>query len=123
MSQQHVEQTAARVLLVEDEMLPSMVMEDALTELGCCVRKAARLPKALQLAISEKFTFAVLDVNLDGERVFPVAAALRERKVPFLFSSGYGDSSIPPEYRDCKVLQKPYGMESFRQAVQVLLGR
>lgn len=110
-----------RVLIVEDEMLPAMLLEAAVVDAGHAARKAARLPKAMELARSEHFDAAILDVNLAGERVFPLAVLLRERGVPFLFASGYGEAGVPAEYGDCVVLQKPYSMDGFNIALQTLL--
>jgi DNA-binding response OmpR family regulator len=110
-----------RVLLVEDEMIVSMMLEDALVESGYQVRKAASVRKAMEWVHAESFDAAVLDINLGGECVFPVAKALRERHVPFLFSSGYGEQSIPSEYHTCTVLQKPYALKHLLSAARELL--
>lgn len=110
-----------RVLIVEDEMLPAMLLEAVVIDAGHDARKAARLPKAMELATAEHFDAAVLDVNLAGEPVFPLAALLRERGVPFLFASGYGEAGVPREYDDCMVLQKPYSVDEFNSALRTLL--
>ena len=113
----------ARILLVEDEMMVAMLMEDALTEAGYQVRMVGRLGKAVELAKAETFDAALLDLNLNGERPFPLAALLHEHKVPFLFSSGYSnaDREIPSEYSHCPVLQKPFGLDQLLGAVRKLL--
>lgn len=113
----------ARILLVEDEMMVAMLLEDALTNRGYQVRTVGRVSKALELAKTETFDAALLDLNINGERSFPVAALLRERKVPFLFSSGYseGNREIPLEYRNCPVLQKPFALDQLLGAVKELL--
>lgn len=114
--------TAPRcVLLVEDEMLLAMLLQDMLEDAGYRVVKAARLPAALELAGSEAFDAAVLDVNIAGKEVFPVADELRHRGVPFLFASGYGDKGVPGEYRDAPILQKPYGAGQMLEALNGLL--
>jgi DNA-binding response OmpR family regulator len=110
-----------RILIVEDEMLPAMLLEAAVIDAGHTARKAARLPRAIETANAEHFDAAVLDVNLAGEPVFPLAALLRERGVPFLFASGYGEAGVPREYRDCMVLQKPYSQDDFNSALRTLL--
>lgn len=109
------------ILIVEDEIMLAMLLEEVVAQAGHTSRKAARLDKALALLEAERFDAAVLDVNLNGERTFPLAAKLRERGVRFLFASGYGDAGVPPEYRDCRVLQKPYTQEAFSSALQALL--
>lgn len=102
-------------------MLPAMLLEASVVDAGHTARKAARLPKAMELARDEHFDAAVLDVNLAGEPVFPLATLLRAQGVPFLFASGYGEAGVPPEYRDCMVLQKPYSVDGFNTALQTLL--
>lgn len=102
-------------------MLPAMLLEAVVADAGHTSRKAGRLSKAIELANDEPFDAAVLDVNLAGERVFPLAALLRERGVPFLFASGYGEAGLPSEYCDCLVLQKPYSVGGFNIALQTLL--
>ena len=81
------------ILVVEDEMLVAMMLEDMLTDIGYRVVKASRLTKAASLAATADIDCAILDVNLDGETSYPVANALRQRGIPFLFSSG---STTPP---------------------------
>ena len=97
-----------RVLLVEDESLVAMLAEDMLLDLGCEVVVAMRLDKALALAGSESFDFAVLDVNLGDARSYPVADLLFARCTPFLFATGYGKKGLEAPYQGVPVLQKPY---------------
>jgi DNA-binding response OmpR family regulator len=111
-----------RILIVEDEMMLAMMLQDAVAGIGHKARKASRLDKAFELVNAHVFDAAVLDVNLNGEPVFPLAALLRERGVPFLFASGYGDAGVPRGYGDCMVLQKPYGLDAFHAALRDLLG-
>lgn len=119
---QRVEQAVVlRILIVEDEMVLAMLLEDAVNAIGYGACKVARLSRAMELAGAEHFDAAVLDVNLAGEPVFPLAALLRERGVPFLFASGYGDAGVPAEYRGYPVLQKPYGLGAFHSALRELL--
>jgi DNA-binding response OmpR family regulator len=120
-SDQRAQAAARRILIVEDEMALAMLLEDAIAEAGHKPRKAARLSKAMELARGERFDAAVLDVNLNNEPVFPLAALLRERGVPFLFASGYGSAGVPPEYSNYPVLQKPYGLDVFHAALRSLL--
>ncbi len=102
--------TSPRVILVEDEPLVAMMMEDLLTELGCEIAGSfgALQPALAWLAVqSDLPDGAVLDVNLGGgETVFPLAVALRDRGVPFIFATGYG--ALPEDgFADATVLQKP----------------
>jgi CheY-like chemotaxis protein len=105
-----------RVLVVEDEAAISLLLEDMLLDLGCdVVGPAARLGTALELAQGEALDVAILDVNVAGEPLYPVAAALVERKVPFIFSTGYGSAGIKDLYRDRPVMQKPFAQRDLRQ--------
>ena len=88
-----------RVLVVEDEGAIALLIEEMLEEFGCeVVASVARLAAACEIAGSVQVDLAILDVNLAGERVFPVADILRERQIPFLFSTGYGAIGLPAEY-------------------------
>lgn len=105
-----------RVLVVEDEAAISLLLEDMLLDFGCeVVGPAARLGAALALMQGETLDMAILDVNVAGEPIYPVAAALVERKIPFVFSTGYGSAGIKDLYRDRPVLQKPFAQHDLRQ--------
>lgn len=98
-----------RVLVVEDEMMVSMLIEDMLTDLGCMVvGPASRLDEALDLARAAEIDCAVLDVNLGGQPIFPLADLLRERGLPFAFATGYGDAGLRDVDHGAPVLQKPF---------------
>jgi CheY-like chemotaxis protein len=97
--------------IVEDEMIVAMMLEDMLMDLGCEVIKAARVAKAIHLVATEEIDGAILDVNVAGETVYPVANELRGRGIPFIFSSGYGVRGLAPEYRDRPTLSKPFLQE------------
>ena len=103
----------ARVLVVEDSMLVALDVETALAAAGAeVIGPATRLDEALDLARREQLDAAVLDINLDGEPVFPVAEALLRRMVPILFSTGYDGSSMLPEaMRRIPTVQKPFSGE------------
>jgi DNA-binding response OmpR family regulator len=97
-----------RVLLVEDDTMLSMMLEDALSILGCTVIKAARVAEGAALAASADADVAVLDVNIAGQHVYPVAAALRRRGIPFIFVTAYVRDGVPPEYAGAPLLHKPF---------------
>lgn len=98
-----------RVLVVEDEMLVSMLVEDMLTDFGCSiVGPAPDLDQALQLAESSDIDAAILDVNVGGRQIFPVADILRGRGVPYVFASGYGEAGLVDPHKGSPVLQKPF---------------
>jgi two-component sensor histidine kinase/AmiR/NasT family two-component response regulator len=97
-----------RLLLVEDEALTGMMMSDMLTELGFdVIGPFGRVADAMAAVGREDFQAAVLDVNLDGEMVYPVADAVVARGVPFVFVTGYGAEGIDRRFAQVPVLQKP----------------
>ena len=113
-----------RVLVVEDEMMIAMLVEDMLEELGCAVIGPAHaLDAALELAETESgIDAALLDVNLAGKPVFPVADALRQKGVPAIFSTVYGDAGLREADRGAPVLQKPFRAGDLAKALSEALG-
>ena len=111
-----------KVLVVEDEMLVSMLVEDMLSDLGCTVvGPAAELEEAMTLAQSADIDLALLDVNLGGKPIFPVADALKARGVPFAFASGYGEAGLSEDHRGAAVLQKPFREADLAKALRGLV--
>ena len=105
---------AKRVLIVEDETLVAMLLEDMLDDAGHSVAHcASNLPQALSFIESQAgtFDFAILDVNLGGQPIFPVAEALKARGKPFAFATGYGPGGLPEAWRDRPTLSKPFGAQ------------
>jgi DNA-binding response OmpR family regulator len=119
------ELTAKRVLVVEDELLISMVIEDILADEGCqVIGPFTNLPDALAAAQRGGFDLALLDVNLRGEKVYPVAEILAEQGVPFMFLSGYGKDAIPGGHPDWRACGKPFtAAELTRRLSEVLSGK
>jgi CheY-like chemotaxis protein len=113
-----------RLLLVEDEAMVAMMVEDMLSELGCVVvGVAGTVSRGLALADDPTLELdgAVLDVNLGGEPVYPVAEALAARGVPFIFSTGYSTAGVGARFTDVPVLAKPYQQDMLEeQLVQAL---
>ena len=98
-----------RVLVVEDDYLISLLFDDMLTAAGCVVvGPLPRLTDALEAAANENCDAAVLDVNLGGERVYPVAKILAARHVPFIFVTGYSGDALPREYAEQPRIAKPF---------------
>jgi len=111
-----------RILVVEDEMLIAMVVEAVLDDAGCeIVGPIGRLAPAVESAEREAIDAALLDVNLHGEEVFPVAEALAARNIPFVFVTGYGAGGLPPRFRGSPVLTKPYRAAAIVAALAALL--
>jgi len=97
-----------RVLLVEDEALVAMMMKDMLAELGYDVLGAfGSTAEAVSAALANEVDAGILDVNLGGDMVYPVADLLARRGIPFVFVTGYGAESIDGRYAQVPVLQKP----------------
>ena len=101
---------ALRILVVEDNALVAETIAEALTDSGYeVVGPAPNLSSGLELAGCAELDGALLDVNLAGRLCFPIARVLCERKVPFLFVTGYADAAmIPPELRSASRLTKPF---------------
>jgi CheY-like chemotaxis protein len=98
-----------RVLIVEDELLVALLIEDFLEDFGCtAVGPCGSVAKALDMIERETLDMAVLDVNLSGEMVYPVADMLEARHIPFLFLSGYGDEVLQPGRPGWRVCAKPF---------------
>jgi len=102
----------ARVLVVEDEFLVASLIEDMLESAGCVVSgPMPRVADALKAVNQESYDAAVLDVNVAGARIDPVAEALSRRNVPFMFVTGYGNVALPAEFAERPHLGKPFRMD------------
>jgi CheY-like chemotaxis protein len=111
------------VLVVEDETLVSLLIESMLSDLGCGdVWYASDVSQALELLAENTPDAAVLDVNLAGEQVYPVARRLATAAVPFIFATGYGASGIDQEWASRPVIQKPFQCEKLAAALAAALG-
>ena len=100
--------TGNRILLVEDEILVAMMMKDILTELGFSViGPFSRLAEAMVAAVHDDIDAGIIDVNLGGEFVYPVADVLAARKLPFVFVTGYGVESIDGRFGYVPIIKKP----------------
>lgn len=97
-----------RVLVVEDEMILALDLSDIVESFGSIVVVAARVSKALAALKEARFDCAVLDLNLGGEMVYPVAVELDRLGIPYLFTTGYGADGLAPEFHSRTVIAKPY---------------
>ena len=110
------------VFLVEDEVMIRMMVADMLEELGFASRpKPAKSMRRMRLAQSTEFDLAILDVNVNGKVISPVAELIRARNRPFIFATGYGSSGLPEEYRDRPALQKPFQIETLARMIDTAL--
>jgi CheY-like chemotaxis protein len=111
-----------RVLVVEDELMIRMLLEGMLTDLGHTVAaEAGGIDDAVAIAKKGAFDVAVLDVNLNGQPVTPVVEILIERRVPFIFASGYGLRGVPEAYRTIPTLQKPFQADALAEAIKTAM--
>lgn len=112
------ERPRLRVLLVEDEGGVALLIEDMLEQLGheviASVAHLSRAQRAIETATPD---LAVLDVNVAGETSFDLARRLASLGIPFLFSTGYGDSGLPADLQDRPVLAKPFTLADLRNAI------
>lgn len=110
------------VLVVEDETIISLEIEQMLQDLDCgIVWHAANLRQAFEILADHRPDFALLDVNLGKERVFPLARALMDQSVPFIFSTGYGREGLPLEWAGWPVIRKPYLTSELAKAILPLI--
>jgi CheY-like chemotaxis protein len=106
------------VFIVEDESLITMLLEDILGDLGCTVAgSAATLREALEKCEAVSAAVAILDINLGGDPIFPVATRLLERGIPIIFASGYGATTLPEEWRGRPTLPKPFTASQVEEAL------
>jgi len=111
-----------KALLVEDEAAVALLLEDMLLDLGCeIIASAANLAAACRCAAEAACDFALLDVNLAGQQVFPAAEILQQRGIPFVFSTGYGAAGLPEAFRNRPTLTKPFMIEELEQKIRIAL--
>jgi DNA-binding response OmpR family regulator len=109
------------VLIVEDAVLLAMELEMGLSGAGAhVIGPAYELEEAMAL-LDQPIDAAVLDANLNGHSVTPVAQALAARGVPFVFATGYGEAAGAPGGFDAPVIRKPYDVTQVAAAVAELL--
>lgn len=112
-----------KVLLVEDEAIIAFAVEDMLADLGCMVvGPAMRLDEATDLAATAEIDAAILDVNLNNLRSYPVAQALEQRGVPFVFATGYDQEGLEWMGPTADIIAKPYRREQVEAALRRMLG-
>ena len=114
-----------RILVVEDEVLVAMLVEDELRAVGAevvgpvpTVDHALRLVEAA--AADGGLSAAVLDINLNGQHVAPLADRLAALGVPFVFATGYGEGHDRGGHGAAPILSKPFDSRSLVDAVAAL---
>jgi CheY-like chemotaxis protein len=114
-----------RILVAEDEYLIAMDLVEVLEALGAeVIGPIGNVSEGSSLIALEKIHAAVLDVNLQGELVFPLADALAEQAIPFVFATGYNDGSIPSRFDQIERFAKPYSTAEMQRLVEVItIGR
>ncbi|HXG99421.1 MAG TPA: response regulator [Sphingomicrobium sp.] len=112
------------ILIVEDEPLIAMMLEDFILSLGYEVAGPCEsVSEALAAVASKDFHLAILDVNLQGESVWPVATALRERGIPFLLASGGHVEPPPAEFTNTPMIEKPYTIDRVSPMIDAAFAR
>ena len=113
-----------RILVVEDEPIIAVMLDDMLQELGFdVVASVSAVSAAIDVIGREKLDVALLDVNLGGEKIDPVADLLAERACPFVFTTGYGHAGAPAAHADHGFVQKPFRIEDLATALRQEIAR
>ncbi|WP_168157399.1 response regulator [Erythrobacter sp. QSSC1-22B] len=103
--------------MLEDEAIIAFALEDMLVADGANVIMAASLEEAEALIHEGGIGSAVLDVNVHGEKSYGIGAKLQSLDIPFVFATGYGDTSHPPEFAKTPTVSKPYTHEQIKSAM------
>jgi two-component system, response regulator PdtaR len=113
-----------RVLIAEDEFLVGMQLEEDLLSAGhSIVGPFSTLEKATRSSRREQFDLAILDINLNGDMVYPLADELLHRGVPFIFLSGYLPADLPEKFRESPQLMKPHDPAALVKTIQAVVHR
>ena len=122
MSLEQPDAAGARLLVAEDEFLVYLALEEELRGNGFVVAGPYSSLFATQEALGrEQFDLALLDINMGGEMIWPIADELISRKIPFLFLTGYSAESLPERFRETPRLCKPYDPAELLKQIRALL--
>jgi DNA-binding response OmpR family regulator len=112
----------ASVIIVEDEALIRMMLVEMVENLGYkVVGEAGRIDEGRSLAETQEYDLAILDINLQGFNVQPVAEAVRSRGRPLLFLSGYGSNGAPVGFKGVPILEKPCTPDKLKRMIDAAL--
>lgn len=113
-----------RVLIVEDEAMIAGLIESIVGKGGwSVVGPVATVERALETIDRERLDAALLDVRINGRDVYAVADVLMRRRIPFGFVSGFARKQMPPGYRDCAHIAKPFTPEAILALLEEVVGR
>jgi len=113
-----------RVMLVEDELLPALLLEEIVRDAGfTVVGPVGRLQEAIDMAKAECIDAAVLDIQLDRDTVFPVADILKGRRIPFAFVTARSEAEIELLHRGRPVWTKPLLQDQIKRGLKDLISR
>jgi CheY-like chemotaxis protein len=119
-----IRHAARRVLIVEDEAMIAGLIESILRKGGwSVVGPVATLERALETIERERLDAALLDVRINGRDVYAVADVLMRRRIPFVFVSGFTRKQVPPGYRDCAYIAKPFTPDAILALLEEVVGR
>ena len=111
-----------RILVVDDEPLLVMDLVDTLSNVGCViVGPASNHAQAKVLIVEADFDAALMDVNLGGQQVDDLAAALTQRNIPFAFVTGYGREGLPQSFQHAPLVGKPFSQQQLLDVVRQLV--
>lgn len=112
-----------RILVVEDSSLILMALEQMIEDMGWdIVGPATRLAQAVDLATTESIDVAMLDVNLDGDMSWAIATVLKQRGIPFIFTTGYNNIVLPDHLVGSLVISKPFSLQDISQKLTLMVG-
>lgn len=107
------------ILVVEDEPIIALTLEDILYDLGASAYFASSVAAAQDHLSQTRFDAGILDVNIRGDKSYPIAQQLTDEGTPFIFATGYGDALHPPEFANVPTVAKPYRPEDIVQALSI----
>ncbi len=108
------------ILIVEDEPIIAFGLEDLLDSAGAESLTAGSLEEAEQALATTQVDAAILDVNVNGENSYALAARLVERGLPFIFATGYGEALHPQDLAAVPTISKPYSLKDITSAFAAL---